>query len=145
LALESTECQHLEESRVPTYAYRCVDCGHAFDVQQSFTDESLTVCPVCDGTVRKVFSSVGVVFKGSGFYRNDSRKGASKSGSAPAAKESKETKKDAGESAGATPSTSESSSAGNAPASAPSTSGSSTTGSSSGASGSTTSAKAASD
>nr|WP_284293500.1 FmdB family zinc ribbon protein [Luteimicrobium album] len=58
---------------MPTYAYRCADCGHAFDIQQSFSDDALTVCPECGGTLRKVFSAVGVVFKGSGFYRNDSR------------------------------------------------------------------------
>jgi putative FmdB family regulatory protein len=58
---------------VPIYAYTCTVCGHSFDIQQSFTDSSLTVCPVCDGLLRKVFSPVGVVFKGSGFYRNDSR------------------------------------------------------------------------
>ncbi|WP_036964637.1 FmdB family zinc ribbon protein [Promicromonospora kroppenstedtii] len=58
---------------MPTYAYRCADCGHAFDIHQEFTDESLTVCPECQGKLRKVFSSVGVTFKGSGFYRTDSR------------------------------------------------------------------------
>ncbi len=58
---------------MPTYAYRCTACGHAFDAQQSFTDPSLTECPVCGSTLRKVFSPVGVVFKGSGFYRTDSR------------------------------------------------------------------------
>ena len=58
---------------MPTYAYACTACGHAFDIQQSFTDDSLTVCPECAGKLRKVFSSVGVSFKGSGFYRNDSR------------------------------------------------------------------------
>ena len=58
---------------MPIYAYTCTVCGHSFDIQQSFTDSSLTVCPVCDGLLRKVFSPVGVVFKGSGFYRNDSR------------------------------------------------------------------------
>ncbi|TDK25805.1 FmdB family transcriptional regulator [Arthrobacter crusticola] len=58
---------------MPTYAYACKDCGHAFDIQQAFSDESLTVCPVCSGVLRKKFNSVGVVFKGSGFYRNDSR------------------------------------------------------------------------
>jgi putative FmdB family regulatory protein len=70
---------------VPTYAYACKDCGHAFDIQQSFSDDSLTVCPECTGSLRKKFNSVGVVFKGSGFYRTDSRD--SKSGSTvPAAK-----------------------------------------------------------
>lgn len=58
---------------MPTYAYACRDCGHAFDVQQSFSDDSLTVCPECEGRLRKKFNSVGVVFKGSGFYRTDSR------------------------------------------------------------------------
>lgn len=58
---------------MPTYSYRCRECGDAFDVQQSFTDPSLTVCPACGGELRKVFSPVGVSFTGSGFYRNDSR------------------------------------------------------------------------
>jgi len=58
---------------VPTYAYACKDCGHAFDIVQSFSDSTLTSCPECEGTLRKKFNSVGVVFKGSGFYRTDSR------------------------------------------------------------------------
>lgn len=58
---------------MPTYAYACKDCGHAFDIVQSFSDSSLTSCPECQGTLRKKFNSVGVVFKGSGFYRTDSR------------------------------------------------------------------------
>ena len=58
---------------MPTYAYRCADCGHRFETVQSFTDEALTACPVCNGVLRKVFNAVGVVFKGSGFYRTDSR------------------------------------------------------------------------
>lgn len=62
---------------MPTYAYRCTACDHAFEEQQSFTDDALTVCPACDGRLRKVFSAVGVVFKGSGFYRNDARSGSS--------------------------------------------------------------------
>jgi putative FmdB family regulatory protein len=62
---------------MPTYAYACRDCGHAFDVQQSFSDDSLTVCPECEGRLRKKFNSVGVVFKGSGFYRTDSRSASS--------------------------------------------------------------------
>jgi putative FmdB family regulatory protein len=70
---------------VPTYAYACKDCGHAFDIQQSFSDDSLTVCPECSGSLRKKFNSVGVVFKGSGFYRTDSRDSKSSS-SVPAAK-----------------------------------------------------------
>jgi putative FmdB family regulatory protein len=58
---------------VPTYQYSCTDCGHFFEAVQNFSDDSLTVCPVCEGKLRKVFNAVGVVFKGSGFYRNDSR------------------------------------------------------------------------
>lgn len=71
---------------MPTYSYACTACGHAFDIQQSFSDDSLTVCPECEGRLRKVFSSVGVVFKGSGFYRNDARagSGSGKSSSIPA-------------------------------------------------------------
>lgn len=60
---------------MPTYAYACKDCGHAFDIVQSFSDSTLTTCPECGGTLRKKFNSVGVVFKGSGFYRTDSRSG----------------------------------------------------------------------
>ena len=58
---------------MPTYEYACTDCGHAFDAVQSFSDAALTECPECGGKLRKVFSAAGVVFKGSGFYRNDSR------------------------------------------------------------------------
>jgi putative FmdB family regulatory protein len=58
---------------VPTYQYSCTDCGHAFEAVQSFSDDSLTVCPECEGRLRKVYNAVGVVFKGSGFYRTDSR------------------------------------------------------------------------
>ena len=58
---------------MPTYQYSCNDCGHFFEVVQSFSDDSLTVCPECEGRLRKVFNAVGVVFKGSGFYRTDSR------------------------------------------------------------------------
>ncbi|WP_154795514.1 FmdB family zinc ribbon protein [Occultella kanbiaonis] len=59
---------------MPTYAYACQNCGHAFDIYQSFSDDALTECPNChEPRLRKVFSPVGVVFKGSGFYRTDSR------------------------------------------------------------------------
>lgn len=58
---------------MPTYAYACKDCSHAFDIVQTFSDDSLTICPECQGTLRKKFGSVGVSFKGSGFYRTDSR------------------------------------------------------------------------
>src|SRR5829696_1297978 len=58
---------------LPTYQYACTECGHGFEAVQSFTDDALTVCPQCTGRLRKVFNSVGIVFKGSGFYRTDSR------------------------------------------------------------------------
>src|SRR3954454_10282941 len=58
---------------MPTYEYRCKDCGEHLEVVQSFTDDALTVCPNCSGSLRKVFGNIGVTFKGSGFYRNDSR------------------------------------------------------------------------
>ncbi|MDJ0338281.1 FmdB family zinc ribbon protein [Cryobacterium sp. PH31-O1] len=58
---------------MPTYSYRCTECDTAFDIQQAFTDHSLTVCPTCQGKLRKVFSSIGVTFSGSGFYSNDSK------------------------------------------------------------------------
>jgi len=71
---------------VPTYQYSCTECGHFFEIVQSFSEDSLTVCPQCEGRLRKVFNAVGVVFKGSGFYRNDSR--AAQSSTDPAAKTS---------------------------------------------------------
>ena len=58
---------------MPTYQYACTECGHGFEQVQSFSDDTLTVCPECEGRLRKVFNAVGVVFKGSGFYRTDSR------------------------------------------------------------------------
>jgi len=65
---------------MPVYEYACKACGHHLEVSQSFKDEPLTECPVCAGPLRKVFHSIGVVLKGSGFYRNDSRLPAKKSG-----------------------------------------------------------------
>ena len=58
---------------MPTYQYACTECGHRFEAVQSFTEDALTDCPQCTGRLRKVFNSVGIVFKGSGFYRTDSR------------------------------------------------------------------------
>ncbi len=58
---------------MPTYSYACTECGHRFDAQQAFTDDALTQCPQCGGRLRKMFGNVGVVFKGSGFYRTDAR------------------------------------------------------------------------
>lgn len=73
---------------MPTYQYACTACEHGFEAVQKFTDDALTECPQCEGKLRKVFSAVGVVFKGSGFYRTDSR-GKSASSDAPAKSEGK--------------------------------------------------------
>jgi putative FmdB family regulatory protein len=74
---------------VPTYQYACSECGHQLEVVQSFSDAALTECPTCGGKLRKQFSAVGIVFKGSGFYRTDSRSTSSAStGSNGTAKES---------------------------------------------------------
>ena len=82
---------------VPTYAYACTACGHAFDAVQKFSDSALTECPDCGGRLRKVYTSIGVSFKGSGFYRNDSR--ASSSGT----KSESDTKVGSGKDAGSAP------------------------------------------
>ncbi|MEU6873960.1 FmdB family zinc ribbon protein [Streptomyces sp. NPDC086796] len=72
---------------MPTYQYQCTECGEGLEAVQKFTDDALTVCPSCDGRLKKVFSAVGIVFKGSGFYRNDSR--GSSSSSTPASSSAK--------------------------------------------------------
>ncbi|MFI9782130.1 FmdB family zinc ribbon protein [Kitasatospora sp. NPDC051984] len=64
---------------MPTYQYQCTECGNSLEAVQKFSDDALTTCPVCQGKLRKVFSAVGVVFKGSGFYRTDSRSSSSSS------------------------------------------------------------------
>ena len=64
---------------MPRYEYRCKDCGEHLEVQQSFRDDPLTVCPACSGTLKKVFQPVGIAFKGNGFYKNDARSGSSTS------------------------------------------------------------------
>ncbi len=66
---------------MPTYDYRCKDCGHEFEAQQAFTDDALTECPSCGGALKKKFGSVGIAFKGSGFYKNDARGGSGSGGS----------------------------------------------------------------
>lgn len=71
---------------MPTYSYACTECDNKFDIVQSFSDDTLTVCPACSGKLRKLFNSVGIVFKGSGFYRTDSRGGGSSTASEPAKK-----------------------------------------------------------
>lgn len=79
---------------MPTYSYKCTVCDTAFDIQQSFTDDSLTECPECAGRLRKLYSAVGVSFTGSGFYRNDSR--AAAKGSPGSKKDSAGSKDSAG-------------------------------------------------
>ncbi len=79
---------------MPTYQYACTECGHAFEQFQSFTDDALTECPQCQGRLRKLFNAVGVVFKGSGFYRNDSR-ASTGSSDGDSSKESSSTKESA--------------------------------------------------
>ena len=76
---------------MPTYAYACTACEHRFEIVQSFSDSSLTQCPECEGRLRKLFNAVGVVFKGSGFYSNDSRsdsRSTSRSGAGGSGKDS---------------------------------------------------------
>ena len=72
---------------MPTYQYQCTECGEGLEAVQKFTDDALTECPNCQGRLKKVFSAVGIVFKGSGFYRNDSR--GSSSSSSPASSSTK--------------------------------------------------------
>ena len=90
---------------MPTYQYVCTECGHDFETVQSFSEDALSVCPVCGGRLRKVFNSVGIVFKGSGFYRNDSRS-SSKSAGRDDKKSEKAEKSDASASSASASSTS---------------------------------------
>ncbi|MFF5371284.1 FmdB family zinc ribbon protein [Streptomyces sp. NPDC013187] len=104
---------------MPTYQYQCTACGEGLEAVQKFTDDALTECPSCQGRLKKVFSAVGIVFKGSGFYRNDSR--GSSSSSSPAAKSS------SGSSSGSSSSDSGSSSSASSSSSSTGSSSSSTT------------------
>lgn len=118
---------------MPTYQYACTDCDHRFEAVQSFSDASLTTCPQCSGKLRKVYGSVGVVFKGSGFYRTDSRSGGTSTTPAekPTDKKSSESSATSG-SSGTTSSNSGSSTPAAKPAAAStSSSGGSSSGSSS--------------
>ncbi|HMR95973.1 MAG TPA: zinc ribbon domain-containing protein [Microthrixaceae bacterium] len=120
---------------MPVYEYRCRDCGHEFEIQQSMSDDTLTVCPSCSGDLRKVFSPVGIAFKGSGFYKNDSgsRSGSSKgdgskgdgskSGSSGSSSDSGSTTSSSSSDSGSSSSTSSSKGDGSG-SSAPATSGS---------------------
>ncbi len=124
---------------MPTYQYRCTECRDELEVVQKFSDEPLTVCPACQGSLRKVFSPVGIVFKGSGFYRTDSRNGSSGDGT-----KKKDKEPAAGKSAGSADAgkSSAKESAGSADSSSGSSSGSSSSGS--GSSGSSSSGKSSS-
>jgi len=81
---------------VPTYSYACTECGNRLDAVQAFTDDALTTCPACSGRLRKLFNSVGVVFKGPGFYRTDSRLASGKASSGGAGTESSGSSEQAG-------------------------------------------------
>ncbi len=116
---------------MPTYQYACTECDHAFEQVQSFSDASLTECPQCEGRLRKVYNAVGVVFKGSGFYRTDSRSGSGSGSSSSSSGSSSTSSSDSGSSSSSSSSTSGSSSS------------TSTSGSSSSSSSSTSSAPAA--
>ncbi|GGY15022.1 FmdB family zinc ribbon protein [Streptomyces anandii] len=102
---------------MPTYQYQCTECGEGLEAVQKFTDDALTECPSCGGRLKKVFSAVGIVFKGSGFYRNDSR--GSSSSSSPASSKpssSSSSSSDSGSSSGSGSSSSSTSSAGSSAA-----------------------------
>ncbi|MEU8028783.1 FmdB family zinc ribbon protein [Streptomyces sp. NPDC049099] len=102
---------------MPTYQYQCTECGEGLEAVQKFTDDALTECPSCSGRLKKVFSAVGIVFKGSGFYRNDSRGSTSSSSPASKASSSGTSSSDSKSSASST-SSSTSSAAGSASSSA---------------------------
>jgi putative FmdB family regulatory protein len=101
---------------VPTYQYACTECGEQLEAVQKFTDDPLTVCPACNGRLRKLFNSVGIVFKGSGFYRTDSRNGSSSSpkpdAAATTASPTTESGSTSGDKAGSTSASSATTSAG---------------------------------
>ncbi|ALM39311.1 FmdB family zinc ribbon protein [Streptomyces albidoflavus] len=117
---------------MPTYQYQCTECGEGLEAVQKFTDDALTVCPSCEGRLKKVFSAVGIVFKGSGFYRNDSRGASSSSAPASSSKPAEKSEKAA----------SGSSSSSSSSEKAASSSGSASSGSGSSGSGSTSTATA---
>ncbi|MFC5072566.1 FmdB family zinc ribbon protein [Kitasatospora cinereorecta] len=109
---------------MPTYQYQCTECGEGLEAVQKFTDDALTVCPNCEGRLKKVFSAVGIVFKGSGFYRNDSR-GSSSSSTSSAKASGSASSTPASSGSDAKPAASTSSSSGSTSSSSSSTSGTS--------------------
>ncbi len=115
---------------MPTYEYRCKDCGNDLEVVQAFTDDPLTECPSCGGTLKKKFGSVGISFKGSGFYKNDARGGSSSttaSGTSSSTPSSSESSSGSSDSSSKTSSDSSSSTPSSPPSSPPSSTPSSTT------------------
>ncbi len=118
---------------MPTYQYRCAACNNDLEVVQSFTDASLTECPSCGGSLRKVFGNIGVVFKGTGFYKTDSRSARTSDAAKDRPKEVTATTDASGSAGSSTSSTSSSDSAGSSSSSSDS---SSSSGSGSGSSGS---------
>ncbi|MBE9373931.1 FmdB family transcriptional regulator [Saccharopolyspora sp. HNM0983] len=121
---------------MPTYQYACTECDHRFETVQSFSEDSLTECPECTGRLRKLFNAVGIVFKGSGFYRTDNRSGSSTSSSGGSSSSGSESSGSSGSESGSSSPSSDSSSS--------STAGSSSSASSSGSSSTSTTAAAAS-
>ncbi|MEX3654375.1 FmdB family zinc ribbon protein [Mycolicibacterium fortuitum] len=104
---------------MPTYSYACTECGNRFDAVQAFSDDALTSCPKCSGKLRKLFGSVGVVFKGSGFYRTDNREsGKSSSNGSPAKSSESSSSSTSSDSSSSASSSSSSSSSSAAPAAA---------------------------
>jgi len=120
---------------VPTYQYACTDCGQQLEAVQSFSDPALTECPNCQGKLRKVFNSVGIVFKGSGFYRNDSRSGTASADKSNASAESKSETKSSDSSSSSSSTSSSSSDGGSSAKPAASSSSSTSSASSSSSSG----------
>ncbi|HHX48580.1 MAG TPA: FmdB family transcriptional regulator [Brevibacterium sp.] len=99
---------------MPVYSYACKSCGHAFDIHQDFSDDSLTVCPECQGRLKKVFGAVGISFKGSGFYATDSRSSNSSTVSSSSSDSSKESSSSSTKESSSTSSSSSSSSSSSA-------------------------------
>jgi putative FmdB family regulatory protein len=104
---------------VPTYSYACTECDNRFDAVQAFSDDALTSCPKCSGKLRKLFGSVGVVFKGSGFYRTDNRESSKSSSNGSSAKSSESSSSSSTSDSSSSSSTSTSSSSSSSSAAAP--------------------------
>ncbi|MCX4731537.1 FmdB family zinc ribbon protein [Streptomyces sp. NBC_01363] len=115
---------------MPTYQYQCTECGEGLEAVQKFTDDALTVCPSCEGRLKKVFSAVGIVFKGSGFYRNDSRGSSSSSTSASSSAKASGSASSSDSSSSSTSTGSDSKSSASSSAASSSSSSSSTSGTS---------------